>query len=122
MQNEIKMRELTDKEKEVVSHLKNFIKKTIRYTKQFKKIGKKMNGNNPNKQKKIINQFVKDNLLQHWEKEVVETILPAFYSLSEEEQYTYIAGAFIIANSQKFKTEGDHILYTLYAEISQKLK
>ena len=122
MQNEIKMRELTDKEKKVVSHLKKFIKKTIRHTKQFKKIGKKMNGNNPNKQKKIINQFVKDNLLQHWEKEVVETILPDFYSLSEEEQYTYIAGAFIVANSQRFKIEGDHILYTLYAEISQKLK
>ncbi len=118
----LKLRELTDKEKEIVSYFKNFIKKTIRYTKPFKKIAKKMNGNKPNKQKKIIENFVNENLRKHWDEEIVNTILPNFTLLSKEEQYTYIAGAFIIANSQRFKEEGDHLLYSLYLEILEKLK
>jgi len=87
---------------EGVQYLEEFNRKTTRFEKQFKKLGKKQNGRNPNQQKKLVYKFVEENLLPFWKTEVEQKFwkFKEMEFLEKDIIYTYIFGAFVTGHSK----------------------
>ena len=85
-----------------VELIENFNRKTTRFEKEFKKLGKKQNGKNPEYQKKIVLKFVKNNLLPIWKNEVESKFWKAgeMDFLEKDVIATYVFGAFVTGHSK----------------------
>lgn len=105
--------------------LKEFIKKTFIHTKDFKKLSKKMNGKDKEKQEKELHKFCKEKLLNQWN----YIFSSKFYSRNELENiedkilYTYILGVFISGHSElpNIKNNINKILANSIYELTERV-
>ena len=101
--------------------LNNFIKRTISYRKNYKKLTKKMDGKNPAQQKKDNFKFARKYLLKDFKSSVVDVFFTndEMSYLSEEDVFTYILGVFIAGNSQEPNIKNN--INKIYAKVLQEL-
>lgn len=106
-----------------VEALNDFIKDTFSHTKDYYKLTKKMNGKDPNSQKKLSYKFCKNNLKGKF----VSRIEDSFFKnkeldyIPEEKLNVYILGVFIVGNSreEKMKANKDTIFAKVLREICE---
>lgn len=110
---------------EGLSFIKDFIKRTSSKAKPFYKLSKKMNGKEPEKQKKETFKFCKEELLNQW----MFSFGNKFYKNMElnfieiDDLYTYILGFFILGNSEKkeMKEKRDELICKTIFEMTQRM-
>lgn len=107
-----------------VDLLKDFLQKTSVHAKDFKKLSKKMDGKNKNKQQKDLNKFCKDKLLNQWNFYFKDKFYTRneLENLSEDIEYTYILGIFISGNSElpNIKNNLNKVLANSIYELTQR--
>lgn len=104
--------------------LKEFIKKTFLHTKDFKKLSKKMNGKDKEKQEKELHKFCKEKLLKQWNFIFSSKFYVRDEMLKIEDKvlYTYILGVFISGHSElpNVKNNLNKLLANTIYELTQR--
>lgn len=102
--------------------VKEFLKKTTIHTKEYKKLTKKMDGANPEKQKKELHKFAKEKL-----ENTFKFVMKDYFKLGELDMapeiiQTYVSGLFIIGNTndKNIKPNIDKIIAHSLYEMSKR--
>lgn len=105
-----------------VECVKNFIRKTVPLSKDFKKLVKKQEGRSEKDQKKLVFDFVNKNLKNTFNYEVSRNFFvnDELNFLNEEVLNTYIFGTFVTGHSKKLEENHDKIYARILLEMSTR--
>lgn len=119
--NKEKNKIIYDLDKAVIL-LMNFNKKSVSKAKQFKKIGKKFNGANPEKQKKEIFKYIEKELAPIFYNEFSSKFYKnnELEGLDKEILNTYIFGAFLEGHAKKLELNIPLMFKSLVKELTDR--
>ncbi len=103
--------------------LLEFNRKTVKFSKEFKKLVNKQKECDSAYQKKLCLKFVETNLFKIWEKEFGEIFFKDdFKRLDKEILYTYIFGTFVIGHSKKTQENLGKLYARVIGEMATKIQ
>lgn len=119
---EVKENEVVYDIDEGIAAVKEFIKKTSMHTKDYKKLTKKMDGSNADRQKKELYKFSKEKLENTFRFVMKDYFKLGELDLSSEVIQTYVSGLFIIGNThdKNIKPNIDKIIAHSLYEMSKR--